>query len=132
MTLKLTTKEKILKKVKESDTDWFLEDKYFQGKPLDRDSWEAKDWIAFDKRRSTNTLLVEEQEEENVRSSVEGVQSYNDGDGNCQYKTLYFKPYDLYVSLVGTYSSWGEGSWDDVFVSEPYIHTETRYKKKEG
>ena len=59
------------------------------------------------------------------------VEDFNDGDGNAMYLTLHLPDYDLYVSIIGTYSSWASGEWEDVFVSEPYIHTETKYKRKE-
>ena len=54
----------------------------------------------------------------------------NWGDGNEWYKTFHFPNWGFYVSIEGTYSSYEESSWNSIYYSEPYEHTETRYKKK--
>lgn len=52
------------------------------------------------------------------------------GDGNEWYKTFHFPNWDFYVSIEGTYSSHGDSYWGSIYFSEPYEHTETRFKKK--
>ena len=58
------------------------------------------------------------------------VDSGNDGDGNDRWMTLFFSEHNMYVTLTGGYSSYGESGWSDIYVSEPYIYSETRYQKK--
>lgn len=56
-------------------------------------------------------------------------QSY--GDGNELQKVFHFAEADVYVLLVGTYSSWDSSDYDTVTIAEPYTFTETRYKPVE-
>ncbi len=67
------------------------------------------------------------------RDDVKTVYQDNDGDGRTAYLTLKFdfkdgQP-DLFVSMLGYYSSYGGDNWDRVFFSEPYTFTETRYRE---
>ena len=62
---------------------------------------------------------------------IEWFDERNYGDGNEQFATVYFKPYDLYVSLIGTYSSYDGSTWEQCFVSRPYIHREVRFEPVE-
>jgi hypothetical protein len=56
------------------------------------------------------------------------VYNMNYGDGNDWLVTIEFKNLKMFVSLNGTYSSWDSAYWDSVSFSQPYEHTEIRYK----
>jgi hypothetical protein len=58
------------------------------------------------------------------------IQDENDGDGKQRRVTINIPRYDLYVTLIGIYHSFGESSWLRVGQSTPYEHTEIRYKFK--
>lgn len=62
---------------------------------------------------------------------IEWVEQRSYGDGNERFATIHFKEYNLYVSLVGVYSSYGESTWDQIYVSKPYIYREVRYEPVE-
>jgi hypothetical protein len=123
--IKLASKEEILAKVQQNAHEWIDSQQFVIGKRIQHDDW--KEWAD---RRRKNQYTADELEEAVVDDSYETVENDNDGDGREQRRTYHFKDYDLYVSLVGTYSSHGDCYWNDVFVSEPYEYTETRYKKK--
>lgn len=64
--------------------------------------------------------------------NVSLVAEQNNGEGEASFLTLLFKfegQPDLLVTLEGCYDSFDGTSWNDVFVSESYTHTETRYRK---
>ncbi len=67
---------------------------------------------------------------------VDSLQRRNLGDGRPLYHTLEFTFPDggekIVVTLAGTYSSYDSTYWDEVYISEPYIHSETRYRKVEN
>lgn len=89
-------------------------------------------------------MVREQSKIENAREFARQFSNYGDyydlidwndersyGDGNERFATIHFKEYDLYVSLVGVYSSYGESTWDQIYVSRPYIHREVRYQAVE-
>lgn len=53
------------------------------------------------------------------------------GDGRLVEVVLefIFEDESLIVKLEGTYSSWDDSSWDDVYLAKPYVFTETRYER---
>ncbi len=67
---------------------------------------------------------------------VESLQRRNLGDGRPLYHTLKFTFPDggekIVVTLAGTYSSYDSPDWDEVYLSEPYTHSEIRYRKVES
>jgi hypothetical protein len=135
---RLAPKEEILQKVAKNDFSYFDEEsqQYFLGDRLDIPEYNTPEFTARRKRfypddGSEPVLSPEEKAENEVENSVETVGSYNDGDGHQRYMTYYFKPYDLYVTLAGSYFSWGGSSWDEVYVSEPIEHTIVCYERKE-
>ena len=56
------------------------------------------------------------------------VYDMNYGDGNDWLITIHFINHNLYVNLIGSYSSWDSPYWSKVSFAIPYQHTETRYK----
>jgi len=66
---------------------------------------------------------------ENLQGKI--LECDNDGDGRESRMTIQVPLEDgtsLTVSLVGWYSSYGDGGWDQAFLSEPYTVTLTRYR----
>lgn len=118
MTLKLASKEEILNAVENEDFSYFEEGGYISGEAVSSSYKTDEDYDAFWDRRNTKTLTPEEQSDEEILDSVETVERHNDGDGRTMYQTVHFKPYDLYVTMLGTYSSHGSSYWEEVFVSE--------------
>lgn len=59
------------------------------------------------------------------------VYYHNDGDGKEMRRTYFFPRFNIFVSMIGVYSSWDSSTWNECFESVPYIFSETRYKKKE-
>ena len=134
MPLTLAPKEEIVAAVTAGDRDYFENRKYFQGNRIDHGRWGSDEYKEYMNRcnprdGSTPQYTPEEKLEVDTENSVEEVEHRDEGDGHAQYMTIHFKPYDLYVSMTGRYSSYGDCSWNEVFISEPYPHTETRYRK---
>jgi len=134
---RLAPKEEILQKVAKNDFSYFDEEsqEYFLGDRLSIPEYDTPEFTAWTKRiypddGSEPVLTPEEKAENEVEDSVKNVSSYNDGDGREKYMTYYFKPYDLYVTLEGLYSSWSGSSWHEVYVSEPIEHTIVCYERK--
>ena len=69
--------------------------------------------------------------EEIVRGDMEKVYEQSYGDGNLLEVTILIKPYNLYISFEGTDSSYADVWFKKCYISVPYEHTETRYKKAE-
>jgi hypothetical protein len=61
---------------------------------------------------------------------AEEVYSYSFGDGNETGMTYYFKDFDIYVNIEGVYSSWDGTDWLECYISEPFVFTETQYRRK--
>jgi hypothetical protein len=61
---------------------------------------------------------------------VDKIYSYSFGDGNETGKTYHFKDFDIYVNIEGVYSSWEGTAWQECYISEPFIFTETQYRRK--
>ena len=138
MPLALAPKEEILEKVAEKDWSYFAEDtsEFFIGDRIETPEYDSPEYESWSKRMypddgSEPVLTPEEKAEEEVEKSVETVSRFNEGDGRGRYMTLHFKPYDLYVTLEGRYSSWGDSEWSDVYVSEPKEHIVISYDRKE-
>jgi hypothetical protein len=51
------------------------------------------------------------------------------GDGNELDITIEVVPYNLFINLEGTYSSWDSNSFNDCYLSVPYVFQETRFKR---
>lgn len=125
MAIKLASKEEILEHVEMNNCSWFENKEYISKSSLPRLEYNSPEYI----RRYVDRILTEEEEAENeVYASAYVIDDYNEGDGNTAQQTHYFKPYDLYVSLYGVYSSWDRTIYDNVYVTTPYQHTETRYR----
>lgn len=60
--------------------------------------------------------------------NVDVVYNQNYGDGNDYIVCLHFKLLNIYVLLLGTYSSWDSTHWESVSIAEPFEYIETRYK----
>jgi len=133
MPFRLASKETILQKLSERDSVYFEQLGFIEGEPIDYGDYNSparRDWIS---RRnppdgSAPRLTAEEQADFDVRNSAETVENRNEGDGAERYITYYFAPYDLYISMSGYYSSYGESTWNEMFVAKPYIYTEIHYK----
>lgn len=123
MTLKLASKEEILQAIEDDNFAYFEDGEYITGEAVSQSYKTDEEYDAFWNRRDTKTLTPEEQADEEIIDSVQTVERHNDGDGRTMYLTLHFKPYDLFVSLNGTYSSHGSSSWQEVFVSEQVQQT---------
>ena len=133
--LSLASKEEILEKIEEEDYSFFEEGRYFYGDTTEP-GYYTPEYQAYRKRLhpedgSEPQYTPAELAEKLVRDSVEEVENRNEGDGHAMYLTLHFKPYDMYVTLAGYYSSWGSSEWDEIFVSKPYEVTETYYARVE-
>lgn len=83
------------------------------------------------RKEKTQTIASEFSECGDYQNLVEWKDERSYGDGNERYATIHFKQYDLYVSLIGMYSSHGSSTWDECFVSRPYVHREVRYEAVE-
>jgi FtsZ-interacting cell division protein YlmF len=129
MPLRLASKEDILQAVEEEQFDYFDNEDYISGKPVSSSYKTDEDYDAYWNRRETNTLTPEEQADEETKDSAKVVEDHNDGDGRTMYKTIHFKPYDLYVTILGTYSSHGSSWWNDVFLSRPKEVTVVVYNR---
>ncbi len=136
----LATKEEILKQVDQKRYVWFRQDGYFQGifepgvfinrqtaKSITRDGYNKQKLYAQKYQSIWRYVLSED---EILRGLVQIPEETNDGDGREARTTILFTPYNLYVSLIGIYSSYDETAWERVFVSEPYQHCFTRYQRK--
>ena len=110
--LRFPTKEEVIERVKQGGIFCTNEEDY--------------EWLAGEPSDSEdeNFQVLNEAE---LEIEVVGERDYR--DGNDTYKTIFFKPYNLYVSMEGYYSSYEGYTWTKVFLSEPYIHTETRYEE---
>lgn len=99
----LITREQIIEKVKQNDTNFFYElyNGEFEGKYLEKE----------------------------LRKELETVYDQHYGDGNEWTIALEFKEFGMYVLLEGMYSSWDSPDWDSVSHAEPYQYTETRFKE---
>jgi hypothetical protein len=60
---------------------------------------------------------------------VSCVYDLNFGDRNSRTLTLQFHKLDCYVTLEGTHSSYSDPYWTKVYFSQPYEHTEIRYRE---
>jgi hypothetical protein len=76
-------------------------------------------------------LEHENQNTDEVYDLAEELERDGAYDGQDMTLTWFFKPYNLYVTLAGTYSSWGDSRWHDIFVSEPYTYEVRSFKRKE-
>lgn len=133
MTITLVSREMIVLQVKARNYDWFLKCNYFSGKRISHGvvgTAEYNNWVAriYHENGTKPQLTLEEYLEDEVEASVEELDISNSGDGSQCRRTMHFIPYNLYVTMLGTYSSWDSPKWDDVFFSEPYTFTETRFK----
>lgn len=136
--LVLASKKEILEKVKEKHHAWFSEKLYItgvhEGGPYkNQETGQVAD--TYDDLIALNLEYKEENKFELVPSpddilfdSVKTIEDRNEGDGNECFFTLHFEQYNLYVSLIGTYSSWNDPYWVEVFISTPYVYQETRFK----
>ena len=107
----------------EYETGFFVNQR--TGEKLTSDEYYATNMT----QEQESEILYLESEDEKLHDLVKIVEERNDGDGNAAYMTFYFIPYDLYISLRGTYSSWGSTDYSEVFVSKPYEYKEIRYEK---
>ncbi len=136
MPLKLKTKEEIIKLVEcEADSETIEEmgseelGCFFDGEQDDETYWihpETKehltnDWFWKDdhlsyeqvkKLQSEYELVTCESDKEQDR--VKFVDSGNRGDGREMWEVLHIPDYNLYIKLIGCYSSWGNSTWDSV------------------
>lgn len=96
------TREQIIEKVKENDTNFFYE--IYNGE-------------------------VEGKYHSGLHKQVPTVYDQHYGDGNEWTITLHFIECNMYVLLEGSYSSWDSPDWDSVSHAEPYEYTETRFKE---
>ncbi len=119
--MKILTKELIEKKVFENDANWFFYQ--FDENGIYAEKYEEDEYFI---NVTKNFSIVVQQ----LSKIVEKVYDKNYGDGNEYYITYYFKDFDFYVSLTGTYNSYDEPEFSQVYFSEPYKHEETRYKRK--
>lgn len=71
------------------------------------------------------------QVKEIIKGDIEQVYYQSYGDGNSLEVTMLIKPYNLYISFEGTDSSYSDIWFEKCYISIPYEHTETRYKKAE-
>jgi hypothetical protein len=58
---------------------------------------------------------------------VQLIEQDNDGDGNECRKIYHIPQYDLYIRVVGTYSSWSTARWHGVEIVRPKQVTVTVY-----
>ncbi len=58
---------------------------------------------------------------------VQLIEQDNDGDGNECRKIYHIPQYDLYIRVVGTYSSWSTASWHGAEIVRPKQVTVTVY-----
>ena len=65
---------------------------------------------------------------DNQRQNISVVYDQNYGDGNDYIVCLHFELLNIYVLLIGTYSSWDSTEWVSASIAEPFEHIETRYK----
>jgi hypothetical protein len=63
--------------------------------------------------------------------NLEQVYEQKGGDGQLITRTFCIKPYHMYVTVEGIYSSWEGSDFMGCYISIPYEYTETRYKKPE-
>ena len=96
------TREQIIEKVKNKDTNFFYE--IYNGE-------------------------VEGKYNTEVYKEVKTVYDQHYGDGNEWSIALEFTEYGMYVLLEGYYSSWDSPEWDSVSHAEPFQYTETRFKE---
>lgn len=84
--------------------------------------------------KEANTAAIHRLYEENQYGGdqrIAVVDDQNDGHGEECRLTLKFEfpgDEDLLVTLIGSYSSYDDTSWNEVYISEPYYITETRYR----
>jgi hypothetical protein len=65
-----------------------------------------------------------------LEQNLEQVYDQEGGDGQLITRTFWIKPYQMYVTVEGTYSSWEGHDFYDCYISEPFCFQEVRYKKK--
>jgi hypothetical protein len=66
-----------------------------------------------------------------LKQNLEQVYEQEGGDGQLITRTFWIKPYHMYVTVEGIYSSWEGSDFKECYISIPYEYTETRYKKPE-
>lgn len=66
-------------------------------------------------------------------NEVEEVYSDCKGDGGDMTATFRIgtkdNPEHFFVTIEGRYSSWASNSYDEAFLSKPFLFTETRYER---
>lgn len=134
MPLKLKTKEEIIKLVDEADSETIEEmgsedlGCFFDGEQDDETYWihpETKEHVTdgwfwqndlpyeqVKKLQSEYELVTCQSDKEYDR--IKFVDSGNDGDGREMWQVLHIPDYDLYIKLIGCYSSWGNSTWESV------------------
>lgn len=65
-----------------------------------------------------------------LEENLEQVYEQEGGDGHLITRTFWIKPYHMYVTVEGIYSSWEGSDFRECYISEPFLFQETRYKKK--
>ena len=60
---------------------------------------------------------------------IEEVYYSSSGDGRPMTKTFLVKPYNVYITIDGIYSSWEGPTFSECYLSESYLFQETRYRK---
>jgi hypothetical protein len=71
----------------------------------------------------------DDEDTEQYQKEFEVASDLNFGDGRERFLTLKFPRFDCYVTLKGYHSSYSKPEWTKVYFSEPYEHTETRYRE---
>jgi hypothetical protein len=99
----LITREQIIEKVKNKDTNFFygLYNGELEGQYISRE----------------------------LEKEVKTVYDQHYGDGNEWTIAFEFTQFGMYVLLEGYYSSWDSPDWDSVSHAEPFQYTETRFKE---
>jgi hypothetical protein len=66
---------------------------------------------------------------DNLKTFGQVVEDRYDGDGSDYSFTVLFPELDgIYITAFGYYSSWAEPEFSSLEFTQPYTHTETRYK----
>lgn len=79
--------------------------------------------------------LLDEEAEDYFEFGNEVSEVYSDckGDGGDMTDTYRIgtedNPEHFFVTIEGRYSSWASNSYDEAFLSKPFLFTETRYER---
>lgn len=110
----MSFKTTVVEKLEEEAVWWFgsIQNEYFPYYRNDEVDW--NEWLSEHKDK------------------IEYAYYRNQGDGNLMEAVLKFNfedGTDLIVKIDGTYSSWADSVWDEVYLAKPFTFTETRYER---